>query len=790
MPRSGLRIAAASLSFLTVTSLVGLDALAATEVCDGHVGDFSVHYSCLTEDLVTHDFHPFYDNGFQGGAGVSANRPWQTWPTIWNRTGDTIPEGVSLSGFQETSIRMIGAGNLTANESTRPWYTAPEGQRLQGAPSIPLIAFGVHLNASKVMSGSSEFYYRSPLIWQEGRYAAHYLNVFDDTGRVVIADRYDPLHEIGNVTNAELDHGRLYYHLVAKLQSGVTYRFVEFVNQTQANWGLGLDHVDTFVAGHQDVDDDGTLGGIVFPGTTAQHDFSGEFDFAYSFRFIFGIGPGGTMNLIRPLEGTDSVILKTTSFAPRNQSILNNRFDLYVPLRLTQPVTVRVVLSGCINETVYERGHNTEICGSQPGGPNNIWEHVEFTRTIENLTGSIIEHFECDCPEALDPTQAHVWYVTLTFDMLPDPNGDITKEPVITYPMFQEDAPNGQPGIHVVSWHNASLTRTVQPIEWAMWAEVYEAHEDIPQPIATQSQSTHASGFITCQGYGILGIPKFYECIGILVLTVAAVILAPEVAIPLLALGVYTGYKAIIAWCGEGTLPSLQFNNPVGHQDNPRPLITGNAGGKCGNGPARQQVSEWNARTWEAIKSAALVTLCAGALVAPVLGGGIGAATGGVKGATIGTTIGKAVQPIAAVGCGLLAAGQAGILDDLLDFFVQIPEIIKKAVDYVGQLLSQLLQIAAALWTAFGPWIYFFLYSMTALTVVLVFREAMLTIFAWLIVLFMALNSEPAVTTLRRGEAFARMLPIPMWDNWMKRRGAIRGTYYRDERMNREGRSP
>lgn len=734
----------AALSFLSIllVQAIGRDVLAAAEVCESH----GLRYNCITEELRVERISPMYDNGFEGTQDpANVTRPFQTWPSNWTPTGVPLRDGVKLSPFHEQTIRLFAAFNGTAqaNVSDLPYYTDVTSLRETGLPSVRALSYIVRFNATLIMSGASEWYFRSPLKWDSDQFDRHYLDIRDSTGRLVVSDRYDPFAEPGNVTNAMLYEGRVYYHLIARLDSLQDYTIVEYVHPRD---GTGLDHLDVHIAAHQDIDGNGDTSFKVFPSEQAQRNFDADGDLGYAFRFVFGQGPGGTMNLLQPnpAQNESMVEIRSGAFPTRNSSAGNDRYRLVIPLRTTFPLNGSVVLVVCPDYGNYIGHAHSQSCGSGV----SYSARKDFT----GVTGTFIEDFGDQSTVVSPPVPTgtqHYAKVVLTITNFQSRIVDGVEQNLISYPMYTTPLPDGTVSNHILThYKNDAETEEdiflVQPVEWTPWIEVIEDYvPSLPAVNPPQQSSTDILALFNPVEWMKLGVAAF----------VLAVVF-PQISIPLYVIGV-TSYAI------AGSIVLVDYLSDPNVQAN---------------------IADFAKGAFNALSGVLLGTVCAGAVLAPA----IGAVAGGAikrtpKGVFIGGRIGSAVQPLAAAGCAALALTEAGLLDDLLKLIIEIPLILQKAVEITGQLISSAIQIFVTAYDVLLPWILLFLYAMGMTLTIWLTRETALVVFAWLVLLFMAMKSQPAVDVLRRGEMFARMLPCPIWDNRMKKWGTLRGTYYRDE---------
>ena len=726
--RPSRRVLALSFLFILFVQVVGRDVLAATqeEVCESH----GLRYNCVTEEVQVERIQPLYDNGMEGTYDLNENpKPYQSWPENWTSTGVPLRDGIKLGPLHEMKIRLLAAfdGTAQVNQTDLPYYTDTDSVRGRGVPSVRALSYVVHFNATLIMSGASEFYFKSPIVWDSDLYDKHYLNIRDATGRLVVGARYDAYAGPENVTNAILDGDRLYYHLVARLDSLVNYTVTEYVHPTDE---AGLGNIDVYLANQQDTDGNGDTSFKAFPLENAQRNYDAEGDLAYHFRFVFGMGPAGTMNLLQPdpTQSETQVMIHTGAFPTRNSSAVNDRYRLVIPLRTTYPLDGSVILTICPDYATYLQHRHDQGCG--PNAYSSL-------KNFEGVTGTLIEDFGDQSTVVSPPVQSNAQHYAKVVLIISNFQSDVAggfEQHLVSYPMYTTPLPDGSVSNHVISHLHGPPGQeeayVTQPVEWTMWAEVIE--DFVPSLPAVNPQQSS-------QDLLALSNPEEWLKLGVLAFVLAVVF--PQISIPLYIIGV-----------GAFIIADVLSNGEV------------------------------HVKVWEAVKGVALGTVCAGAMLAPAIGSAIGGvASRNAKGVIVGGKIGSGLQPLAGAACVALGLTEAGLMDDLLKLIVEIPRILQRAVEVVGQILASVLRIFTAAYDVLLPWILLFLYAMGMLLTVWLTRETALVVFAWLILLFLAMRSQPAVDVLRRGETFARMIPIPLWDNRMRKMGALRGTYYRDE---------
>ena len=607
---------------------MGLSAVAAeSETCESH----GIHYDCVTESLEETTVRLPYENGTFGSLApanlTSVDRSWP--PSL--APGDPIPSGVSLQASFETSVLLAASNNGSASPTTGSAvvYDASLGLVPYGRPVVFALQWHARINSTLLMNGATNYYVRSPLIWQDD-YVGHVLNVLDEDGRVVAARSDLPGDTtVGAFNDSLLHERRLYYHIRGLLRTDEAYTFNEYV-LTHGTPPTPLASVLLAAAPHQDIDGDGTMETRVFPGAASENYVKG-LEPAYSFRFVYGTGPGGSVNLLEPVPGAPILSIRTDKIRGVGGTGATNHVQLLMPFRLSMSASVEVL--------VYQ--YDRELDATPIGGGAFVYGTENGHAT--NLTGTInaeidLSLFTCCPPPALSNAD-HYYTITVNFLAWTPAPCDVGECRLVSYPM--STSPNATGGLarHVVEWRDYCRPTCAPPlrsevVEMAPWVEVYEK-----TATGTESHSDVNPARLVLATLLVAGI------------VLVAVAVAAPVAIPVLAA------EAVgIGFAGVGLIGIAEVGGIL--LTNPGPLHEAVAAGK-------------------GLLAAGACTLAVASPFLPVK-----------TGAKV------AIGVASAAGCYVLTDpdGPVAGLSDLLDLGLTIFRLVKKAVEVAGAILANLLQ--------------------------------------------------------------------------------------------------
>ena len=338
---------------------------------------------------------------------------------------DYIYKGVVVAGSYEELWRVSCSENVSITPTQTCYYfSRTTGEYETKTNVINAVAFYINIPASKLMNGASEFWYRSPLRWDDTVYdewagpgipftiPEHYINIYDDNDNLVYAT---PFSLTGNLSipgpSVVLDdsgYERLYYKINMNFRTDVTYRVEEYVKTIGNN---PINTVDLFMARFQDIADDGETNTYNFYNTSHARKVSTEC--SWSAIFTLGKGLQGGEKII---FGGDDYVLET-QIIPGDDSINSVGSAMIIfPLRTTRPLNITISFK------VYS------------GSSSTGWQFDYGNENVTNICGTLIYAFNVTDPNATEP---NLYKFRLNFTNLDeDYNGADTSEQAMTFYMF------------------------------------------------------------------------------------------------------------------------------------------------------------------------------------------------------------------------------------------------------------------------------------------------------------------------------------------------------------------
>lgn len=447
------RASAAVLALLVLLSSVG-PALAATETCESH----GLQYNCVTETVSQSVTSIAYENGEYGTVPFNTTRSqFDAWPAnLTDLSGRNVPNilnGIRMGASVEMNVTFQSRDSVTVTPST-----VPIGEST--SPMVPVLAFSVRLNATNIMSGSSAFVYRSPIIMNEGENERHALRITDNsTGREV----YNGSAPFGSQTMVY--EKRAYYYIVGELRSGHDLWVEEYVSLPSGV--LGLRYIDVALAQRADVGLDGTRTTYIFPSSAAGINSFDKDDVSYSFVFLHGLGPAGVENLVTGDDSAHTARVLTTQRIPGAIHATGtgngpNQALVVIPLRTSAPLDMTLKLFVQRVDGLTESVHTVNIVG---------------------VTGTVIQELPIDDPSS---SQNH-YSVSLEWVQ---PAGSAT-----TYVMIPTSDSTGARATHTVavcSVSNPTDCSQQLTAHYGAWFEVREKTIAAPAPVDASVKGTDA----------------------------------------------------------------------------------------------------------------------------------------------------------------------------------------------------------------------------------------------------------------------------------------------------------
>lgn len=272
---------------------------------------------------------------------------------------------------------------------------------------LNVLRFYVNMSPKDIMNGAQEFWYRSPLVWNDvdNDYEAHYLNIYDEDNNLVYAstnETYlypDPKYVTDNSSLEGIGGERVYYKLNMNFRSNKRYRFEEFVEIVDDN---SVNTVKLYMARGQDIADDGETSTYVFIGSS--HGRKVPAECSWSAVFTIGIGRAGTEKLLLSDPDYTSTILPhifTHKFDGDGDTDNTGNATFVVPIRTTIPLNIS------ISYRVWS------------GGDFNNWVSPADPTlgVLRNVTGTLIFRIPINDPNVSAPNQYQLCFTLLNFNV-------------------------------------------------------------------------------------------------------------------------------------------------------------------------------------------------------------------------------------------------------------------------------------------------------------------------------------------------------------------------------------
>lgn len=479
---------ALTLALLLVGQSIGLPLVVALEEeqCESH----GLKYNCVRQTAEEFDLQAKYDVGAPGAVNASTiPSPAVDWPTSF-APGIDVPGGVHVSGTMENLAFLMASAQssagMTTNDTPR-WYNATGLQTLSTG-AIHALQYSFRLNASQLMNGASEIYYRSPLQWN-ANYSAAYLDIvtLDAQGHengLVAAARYMDSPAADDANDSLLANNRLYYHLSGAFVTGQIYTVNEYV-VTKGSPPLALPELPVFMDEGQDVAGDGFHTTRLFPGHREERDFGYStdpqapfFELGWSLRAFVGMGAGGTVNIMfanSTVNKTKLLFENVRAPAHTNAGVQDaNVLRLVIPLKTTQHILNSTI-------TVYPYNSWADRQANAIAGGIGAISQV----TIPDATGSIVTDVDLSSANWTGANATH-WYriiVELHLNSTTCPESNGAECTLVSYPTTAETLPDGTSNFHVqmqIGTPAAGNFVSRHVLVTQPWIDATEVHEASP----------------------------------------------------------------------------------------------------------------------------------------------------------------------------------------------------------------------------------------------------------------------------------------------------------------------
>lgn len=265
--------------------------------------------------------------------------------------------GVQVAGIHE-QLWMIESSSNESITPTAACYTHNNTETKGVSDVLNVATFYVKLGADTIMTGAQEFWYRSPLAWEDDVYEEtahvskpimipeHYLNIYDEDNVLVWASPEPSVFEGNpyprNIADNSTDgttFERLYYKITMAMRPGIKYRFEEYVKTIDDN---PVNSVKLYMSRFQDIANDGYTDTIIFKQSPYSRLIPVEC--SWGALFTIGLGLSGTEKPIYSGPGgSEKPIISTTTPIVGTDAIGDvDSIRIIIPLRTTKALEIDV----------------------------------------------------------------------------------------------------------------------------------------------------------------------------------------------------------------------------------------------------------------------------------------------------------------------------------------------------------------------------------------------------------------------------------------------------------------
>lgn len=329
-----------------------------------------------------------------------------------------VYNGVVVAGAYEELWRVSCSDNVSVSPIQDCYYFSSFGGDYGVYTNvINLVTFYVNIPSSKLMNGASEFWYRSPIRWDDTVFdesgvdniPTHFLNIYDESDNLVYASNFPNMDDCTPYPKNVLDdsgYERLYYKINMNFRTDVQYRFEEYAESANP-----IQSVDIFMARFQDVANDGQTNTYCFWNTSNARKIATE----CSWSCIFTIGKGiqGGEKII---FGGEDYSLVTQWFAGDPDIDDTGSLDIVFPLRTTRPLNITVEYM------------------IRSGGDTSAWLQDASTPGQDGVCGTFIFAFNVTDNNVSAPNDYRIRFNFTNLDE--DYNGIGTDQQAMTFYMF------------------------------------------------------------------------------------------------------------------------------------------------------------------------------------------------------------------------------------------------------------------------------------------------------------------------------------------------------------------
>ena len=465
-----------------------------------------------------------------GDRNISAdNSTFNSWSTTFTHP-TTIGEGVVFDAAYDSIVEIWTNENTSVAPTEDCWYSTmetnpggypDENMLLVESNTINVCSFYINLSAGDLMNGVQEFWYRSPLVWNDptNPYTVHFLNIYDSNNALIYASPKDttvpdpetyenpsPKYVTDGSSMGGLGGERVYYRLNFPFLTGQIYRFEEHVKTLG---DVPINSVQLYMAPLQDIARDGETDTYVFLGS----DYARKvpIECAWNALFTYGLGPAGTKGIVYTNSslGSQSVDIISQWFDGVPSVLNTNTLIISIPIRTSEPMNISVIV-------VTRSGAD-----------------MQATTILSNVTvtGTIQFGFDPVDPNGVAANRYCIMIKIWNWGDYAD------KEHAFTYGMHRTSAEK----MHWVRYHMDDGTKLMQVKHFAMDVEILD--EDTATYGAATDDSIGWLGYLVGIGLLIVGI------------ILSFVFFQPWIGVPLALLGVATIVMTMTS--GDAAFPNL-----------------------------------------------------------------------------------------------------------------------------------------------------------------------------------------------------------------------------------------
>jgi len=264
----------------------------------------------------------------------------------WTDTID-LDKGVAIGAYVETPVEVQSSANTSINPDQTCYYLAATTYSIK-TTLINALTFDVQLSPKDLMTGTSDFFYRSPILWDPALYSEYYLNIYDSDDELVFASMSDvagtppflnpdfryssfPYLISDNSTN-ETGYERLYMRICMALRTEETYTFKEYIKTVG---DLPINSIKIELAVGQDIGNDNITSSYIFLGSSAPRKIMCEP--SWSMLCLVGLGRAGLEWVV-----AGGTFVAITSELKTGTTSINNvkSIQIVFPMRCTKLLNV------------------------------------------------------------------------------------------------------------------------------------------------------------------------------------------------------------------------------------------------------------------------------------------------------------------------------------------------------------------------------------------------------------------------------------------------------------------